>query len=203
MKIVLIAIAGVLTLGIVFMIWRYTVTIRGAYKRDCAIAALIAPVIEAIENGEAVHDAAIATLAQRLDTRCALYRALHEIGQPERFPKKWAALERIAEADLAVWLMHPNELRALPDEIELAGVFEREAGEPPAPCRYFVFKYRMLAPHWAAEEGWMAGAAGPYWDDEAPLFPPCGVFSRFEPFEEATPEEHLRRVEEIIEHFLD
>lgn len=105
-----------------------------------------------------------------------------QIDQEELFPDEHRELKYIAESDLAAWLLHPNELDAVPDNIELAEVIEREGGEPREKYRFYVFKFRTLEPHWMAKHGWVAGVAGPYWDGEDPEDAPPGVFSRFEAF---------------------
>lgn len=55
-------------------------------------------------------------------------------------------------------------------------------GQPTEACRFFVFRFRTKPPHWAAKDGWLAGVAGPYWENEEPDLVPAGVFSRFEAF---------------------
>lgn len=154
--------------------------------------------VSAIESGGQYSAVALTTLAKRRDTRSVLFRALHEVRKAEVFPKEYGALWQIAESDLTAWLMHPNELGKVPDEMILAKEIDRSEGEPPQKYKFFIFKFRTLPPHWAADEGWTAGIAGPYWDGKLPLVSPPGVFSRFESFDSATPEEHLQKTEELV-----
>lgn len=199
MKIALIIIGIVVVLIVAFGVWRYFATVIGGLRRDQALVAEIQPIIMAIREGGEVPMDQIARLAERTDTRSALYRALHEIDRSDLFPEQYRELKQIAESDLVVWLLHQNELGAKPDEIELARVIEKVEGDPiEEKYRFFVFKFRTHPPHWAAKDGWMAGVAGPYCDGEDPLQSPPGVFSRFEAFDSATPEEHLQKTEGLV-----
>jgi len=96
---------------------------------------------------------------------------------------------------MVVWLMHPNELDAAPDAIVFVKEIDREDGSPPVKHRYFIFKYRKKPPHWAANKGWLAGATGPYTMDGKLLDRPTAIFSEFVKFDEATPEEHLEKIQ--------
>jgi hypothetical protein len=49
----------------------------------------------------------------------------------------------------------------------------------------------MEPAHWASKMGWMAGVAGPYWDNtELPEFA-SGTFSELAPFDRMTVEQHV------------
>ena len=48
-----------------------------------------------------------------------LFAKLKEIGRAELFPTDYLSIEKVAESDLAHWLMHPNELGAAPSGMEL------------------------------------------------------------------------------------
>lgn len=198
MKVVLIVIGCLVALVVVFIVWRYIATIAGASRRDQALLSAIEPVLSAVRSGATVATDQLIDLARRPDTRSILFRALHELNQSGLIPEEYRSLRSIAESDLVGWLVHPNELGAVPDEIELLKEIEREEGDPPEKYRFFVFKFRTKPPHWAAKDGWTAGVAGPYWDGEPPLHMPAGVFSRFESIDSATPEEHLHKVEKLV-----
>lgn len=71
-------------------------------------------------------------------------------------------------------------------------------GQPTEACRFFVFRFRTKPPHWAAKDGWLAGVAGPYWENEEPDLVPAGVFSRFEAFDSCSPDEHLNKTVELV-----
>src|SRR5271157_4054689 len=63
----------------------------------------------------------------------------------------------------------------------------------------FLFRFRAEPSNFASKRGWMAGVAGPYWDDdESPDFA-SGTFSELTPFDSLTVEQHvesLRRASE-------
>lgn len=56
-------------------------------------------------------------------------------------------------------LIFPTELNAAPDEIELIKTVRVDKPITGA-IEYFVFKFRMHEPHWAAKDGWMVGVSG-------------------------------------------
>jgi hypothetical protein len=103
----------------------------------------------------------------------------------------------MAEADLVVWLNHPNELGSVPDEMELMASLPVPAAGSEGQ-RYFLFRYRMRPPHWAAENGWLAGVAGPYAINGPVLSGASGTFSRFEPYDSKSPEEHVRATHQLM-----
>jgi hypothetical protein len=83
------------------------------------------------------------------------------------------------------WLMHPHELDAKPDAVELVGMVDASKfGES---GHYLVFRYRTNPPHWAAQDGWLGGIVGPYPDDA--VLDPGGVhaFSSFAAIDASSP----------------
>jgi len=198
MEIALIVIGGLIVLAAALLLTLYFRMVICGRRRRSVLLGEINPVIAKLKAGEPPPIEQINEFVKRPETRSLMYRALHEIGQEELFPEEFRTLAHIAESDLVKWLLHPNELDAVPDAIELAATIERSADEPSQKSRFYVFKFRTLAPHWMAERGWVAGVAGPYWDDVDPVVSPPGVFSEFEPFSLRTPEEHLARIEPIV-----
>ncbi|MCI0624687.1 MAG: hypothetical protein L0387_24085 [Acidobacteria bacterium] len=67
----------------------------------------------------------------------------------------------------------------------------------PQPSDYFVFRFRMKAPHWAAKDGWAAGVAGPYMTAGEPCPDAAGTFSQFEAYDSRSPEEHVKFIHEL------
>ncbi len=134
-------------------------------------------------------------IAKSSETRNWVYRGLAELDRLDLFPAEYATQEAFAESEMVNWLTYPTELARVPDEIELMAVIpetlEEGAGET------YVFRFRTLPPHWAAREGWMAGAAGPFLFAESPS-PDArrGTFSTFTSWDEHSPEEHLRMIKE-------
>ncbi len=196
MKTFLFVLAGLAVFILAVLLWLYAVAIWGGQKRMNALRARIEPVLARVRQGQPVPPEQIEPLARSPDTRNLLARSLRELGKEDLFPKLYRTPEAIAESDLVVWLLHPNELGAKPDQIELAQVIEREQGTRKG--RFFVFRFRTLPPHWAAKSGWMAGVAGPYWNGEEPAGPPAIVFSEFEAFDSRSPENHLATIEKLV-----
>jgi hypothetical protein len=207
MKIVLIAVAAVAGLAIAFVVWRLIATFQATKRRDRGLFEQVAPLIEQIKSGKEPDPAEIAKLADRMETRRAVYHALKELHREPLFPEQYLTKQAAAESDLAYWLLHPNELGSVPDGLELMTTVGRQyKGRP---LEYYVFRYRMLEPHWSAADGWMVGVSGPY-PEGSPLY--CwapGTFSTFEKYDSKTPEEHVDWLHETMikkrayEHLFD
>ena len=196
MKTFLLTLAGFFAFVFAFVYWRIVATQRAADRRSAALLSRIEPAIATVLAGGRPDPDSISALASDPATRNLLFWNLHELGRGELFPAEHRTLAAIGESDLVFWLLHPNELAAAPDEIELVKEVERELGG--RRMRFLVFRYRVHPPHWAAGDGWMAGVAGPYCDGEEPLGPPGGVFSEFEPIDSRTPEQHVDHVVQRI-----
>jgi hypothetical protein len=108
----------------------------------------------------------------------------------------------IAEAEMATWLAYPNELGAQPDEIELLRTVEFDT--PNGPVDLFVFRFLIHEPHWAAENGWMIGVAGPYLRSLQPTTRGLGyTFSKLDR-EDAMPiVDHVNGLLEIVARFAE
>jgi hypothetical protein len=101
------------------------------------------------------------------------------------------------------WLTYPTELAREPDEIEQVAVVTQEMAAPLGLVDYYVFRFRTLPPHWAAEQGWMGGVSGPYIRAEEPTPNAQGqTFSKFEPWEGTTPEQLVHEIQELFEGML-
>lgn len=196
MTILLIIVGSVLGLIVLFVVWRLIATVRATGKRDRLIYGHVAPIVDALNAGLTPDEKEIARLAQRKDTRRALYEALKEHGKEAHFPRRYLNVEAAAEADMVYWLLHPNELGSAPDEIELmTRVKRREEG---VEIEYFVYRYRMHEPHWAAADGWTVGISGPYLEG-SPLYSWApGTFSTFEKYDSKTPDEHVDWVHDTM-----
>jgi hypothetical protein len=73
-------------------------------------------------------------------------------------------------------MLHPNELQAPPEKLEHVEKVVRDLDGQTA--NFYVMRYKMPAGHWAAEDGWMLGLAGPYFANEPPYSGVAGAFSR-------------------------
>jgi hypothetical protein len=108
----------------------------------------------------------------------------------------------IAEAEMATWLAYPTELGAAPDEIELLRTVEFES--PDGPVDLFVFRFRTHQPHWAAEDGWMIGVAGPYLRSLQPTTHGLGyTFSKLDGEDEMPIVDHVNGLLEIVAGFAE
>lgn len=188
MKLALLILGALVALFVLFIAWRIYATHAGTRRTYLRLAAKIAPVNQALQEGRVPRQIDLDVFAADRTTRKVLYEALEAHNRLDLFPAAFRTQEALAEADLAAWLSHPNELGAPPDEIELIE-------KTPAPGLdgqvYYVFRFRVRAPHWAANDGWMAGVAGPY-DNRGELAAHGrGTFSRFEADDSRTPEEHV------------
>ena len=101
---------------------------------------------------------------------------------------------------MVAWLLHPDELGRAPDEIELIETVGVETTEAERTHDYYVFRFRMLEPHPAAANGWMAGVSGPFVRGDPPTTASLGeTFSTFEPAEGKTAQQHVEAVRQIME----
>ena len=191
MKTILITIGVLVAIAAIVVVWLVWAAIAGGRRSYATLAARIEPVVKRLVAGEPPDPADLARFAQDRETRKVLYDALERHQKLDLFPASWLTAEAMAEADLVVWLNHPNELAAFPDEIELMATLPAPGADSERQ-RYFVFRYRMNPPHWSAKDGWLAGVAGPYPVD-GPVAPHAtGTFSRFEPYDSKPPEAHLQ-----------
>jgi hypothetical protein len=150
--------------------------------------------------GKEVNAKPIEGAAAYAEVRNYLFDRLQKIGKEDLFPKKYRTQEAFAEANMVDWLAHPAELGRVPDEIELMKAYSMDLGGQEGVCDYYVFRFRMLPPHEAAKEGWLAGVAGPFRQKDEPTTNALGhTFSAFEKWESRSPEDHLKRIRELIE----
>jgi hypothetical protein len=187
MRTVLTVAGSLFGLIVAFVIWRIHATYAGGRRAYMKLAARIAPVAEAIGAGREPAESDLRQFAGDRRTRQVLHDLLSQVGKLHLFPGEFRTWDAMAEADMVGWLNHPNELGGPPHEIELM----KKVPAPGAEGDYFVFRYRMSEPHWAAKDGWMTGVAGPYDLAAEPVPYGRGTFSRFEAYDSRTPEEHV------------
>jgi hypothetical protein len=198
MNIILMILGGLAFVVVAVVAWLIWAAYAGGAKSYARLAARIEPVASRLAAGQDPDPADLERFARDRVTRRVLYDALERHQKLALFPPKYLTPALMAEADLIVWLNHPNELGAVADEIELmstlpvpASGFEHQ--------RYFLFRYRTSPPHWAAKDGWLAGVAGPYPTEGAVTSPAAsGTFSRFEPYDSKTPEEHVAATHQLV-----
>lgn len=196
MKWLLATLGGVALLILIFVAWRYYMTVRGRWVYFHALSG-IAPVLKALRVGTIPDSAEVLRFAEDRRTRKVLFDTLTEAKRLDLFPSQYLTWEALAESDLALWLWHPNELGSPPDEIELMAKVPAPSPALPHPSEYFLFRFRTQPPHWAAKDGWMAGVAGPYMTAGDPSPHAGGTFSQFEPYDSRSPEEHVKIIHEL------
>ena len=142
-----------------------------------------------IRRGEPVGTDQIEPIAASNEVREILWDELSKLGMQPLMPEYWRSPEALAESALSRWLTHPNELNALPEEIELMKTFPAEDDEGRA-ADVYLFRYREYPKPWEPGEGWMAGIAGRYPDGEE--FD--SAWSGFKRWDSMTPEEHFENL---------
>ena len=197
LKWALIGVASLVAVVVAFVVWRLWATVAGGGRAYAALRARLGPVLAQLEAGETPPAEDLERFAADRATRKVLHEELDERGKLDLFPARFLTQESMAEADLCAWLNHPNELGTVPDEIELMDVVPARGGAFDG-HRYYLFRYRTHAPHWAANDGWMAGVAGPYPAEGPVARTAAGTFSRFEPWGQRTPEEHVRITHDLV-----
>lgn len=144
-------------------------------------------ITSALQQGLAVPKDRVSSVAKFPEVRCLLYDRLLALDAVERLPPEHRTQAALAEGDLARWLAHPNELGRAADQLELYRVEQQvEAG---APLEWYLFRFRMEAPHPLAERGWMAGISGPFSPGNIETHG-TGTFSDFVSWGELEPDEH-------------
>lgn len=176
--------------------WRIIATLRGGKRVFDELSREISPVTDAVAAGKEPDAEDVYRLAAKPATRKLLFESLARSGRLDLFPDEYRTWEALAEGDLVYWLLHPNELGAAPDYMELMASVP--APPPDASLTYFVFRFRMQPPHWAAKSGHMAGIAGPYDTSGEPVPHAAGTFSRFEAYDSRTANEHVKVIHEAL-----
>jgi hypothetical protein len=197
LKIAGVVLAIVVAAIILLVAWLYYRAVAGGRRAYKALADRIAPVTNALVKGEVPSEDLLRRFAADRETRKVLFETLESFDRIGLFPAEFLTWELLAEADLVAWLAHPNELGSVPPEIELLARVP-EPGNASADAAYFIFRFRVHEPHWAAKNGWLAGVAGPYSTSGTPTAGGRGTFSRFEPAERHTPEEHVALAHQAV-----
>lgn len=188
---------ALLLLFLGFLLYRAMATTRATRRLDEEIAAQVEPVWAALERAEEVETALLDRLAADPLTRNELHDMLRFRRRLDLFPDRYRHPAAFAEADLVRWLRHPNELGCVPDEIERMALVEQESSPGGPMVDYYLFRFRMHPPHWAAEKGWLAGVAGPY-DGVQSDASAAGTFSRFEPYDSRPPDQHVALIHALL-----
>jgi hypothetical protein len=147
--------------------------------------------------GHDVSDAALHDIAAASETRNFLFDYLDETNRRQRFPKEFRTQEAFAESEMVDWLIYPTELGRAPHEIELLRTVESKVGGDD--MLYYVWKFRTHPPHWAAEDGWMVGVAGPFLARVAPSTAAYGeTFSTFAKLDETDIDAYVDEIRSLV-----
>ena len=179
-----------------FAIYRYVMVKRQNTQLNQARFDRIKLLNEKLKNGENLMELDILPFAKNILTRQTTFELLNEYSKTELFPKEFLTIEKGAESNLANWLEFPTELDSCPDEMELVKkvTYNIESKN----VYYYVFKFRINEPHWAAKDGWMSGVVGPYFDDSKPYDFPSGTFSRLSKIDSVSSDDEAKWVHENI-----
>jgi len=197
-------IAGGLVIGalLAFVGWRYVAMWRASRESTRVGLRLmdeLEPVWKPVYAGNDPNPVDVANFAANPQTRETLFDFLLFHKKLSQFPNEYRTPLALAESQLVRWLMHPNELGCAPDKIEFVATASPNTQE-----KWLVFRFRTDPPHWAAEDGWMAGVVGPFSSsckleetedipDSAPV-----VFSMFRAFDSLTPQEHATACQKLF-----
>ncbi len=160
-------------------------------------------ILSLLRRGQEVPQDQVDEVASSHEMRRPLYEGMEELGRLDLFPDVQRSEEAFAYSDMVNWLCFPTELDREPDDIELMEVASVESGDEDGILNYYIFRFRTLEPHWAAESGWTAGVSGPFIRAESPSpDSPTDTFSSFEPWDSKSPEEHLGDVQNFVSELL-
>lgn len=150
-----------------------------------------------LRKGEDVPENLLEALAADNVCRKELAKQLDEIGLLDRFPSQYWNQASLAEAEMVTWLRFPTELGRAPDEIREIDVVPIDTEDGPADL--YVFAFKTDPPHWAAENSWMVGIAGPYLTATQPTISGLGAtFSSLKSLDSMTVEDHMRTLLDIV-----
>ena len=152
-----------------------------------------------LDSDKTITEQDVYPFAVKPSTRELTYQLLDEYNKTDLFPKKFYTIEKAAESNLVNWLVYPTELNAFPDELEYLQRISINSDEDDDAFHYEVFRYRINEPHWAAENGWMLGVVGPYYNESLPYDYPAATFSRTDSTtDKVTPEDEALWVHQNI-----
>jgi hypothetical protein len=198
MEIALAFVGLVIIAGVGYVLYKRRSLRKATLDRDAEVFELVKPVADLVERGEEPPAEVLTELAADPALRSMLFAVLRVNQKENLFPAPYLNMESGAESSLVYWLLHPDELGSRPDHLRFLKKVSRthqfREQEKKTELDYYVFKFRMNAPHWASEEGWMLGTAGPYVNDSEPYDFAPATFSNFTSVKSQTPEEFVHGV---------
>ena len=125
--------------------------VRGMADRDPELR--LSAAFVCLNAGIPVSDSVIGSLAADFRVRNVLFLRLQERGLGQRFPTKYHNQQAIAESDLALWLVNPENSGRFPQEIKFLKTLPME--DDPAAEQVYVFRFRYPG------DTWRIGISGP------------------------------------------
>jgi uncharacterized membrane protein YkvA (DUF1232 family) len=161
---------------------------------------LLTTALALLRRGEEVPQAVIDRVAATPETRNLLYQRLSDLDALERFPERHVTQLAFAESEMANWIL--DDVGCAPDEMVLGKIVSVDSDTPDGPLDFYVFRFRIRPPHWAASPRWQAGVAGPFLRKDAPTVEALGsTSSAFEAWSSRTPEEHAGDLQNAVEAY--
>ena len=154
-------------------------------------------IISLYRHKKEINPVVVNKIAADNEMRKWIFDFLDENRLRNKYPSKYFNQTDLAISDMVNWLIYPTELGSAPDHISLEKIltekidgFEHD---------FFIFKFKVDPPHWAADDGWMAGVAGPFKKDEQPTIKGSGhTFSNFAAWESKSAEEHFEDITGLV-----
>lgn len=196
---IVVGIIGLLGLCLIlYVAYRYFKVRRENNKMNELRNERIKPLFQKLEGGIYVSPDEVYPYAANILSREDTFTLLQHFKQEGLFPAEFNTIVKAAESRLANWLEFPTELGKCPDEIEFVKqvtiLFNNNEDEK---IYYQVFRFKTHAPHWAANDGWIMGVTGPYFDD-MPAYGCAMAFSRFVVEEKTSPEQEAQWMHDNI-----
>jgi hypothetical protein len=191
---------GLIVLAIVvFGVYRFVTVKRQNNQLNAERFDRVKELYDKLESGQVITENDVLPFAKNRSTRQTAFELLAEYDKTNLFPNEFNNLISGAESNLANWLEFPTELDACPDEMEHIKRVTFDFDGQHNFVHYEVFKYKVYEPHWAANDGWILGVVGPYFDDSKPYDFPHATFSRISSrLDQITPYEEAKWVHENI-----
>lgn len=144
--------------------------------------------VAALRRGATFDRNALDSIAENHHARWIIGLGVRQLRRPELMPERHRTITAFAYANMVQWLTFETELGREPDEIELMAMHRRQKDR--SAVEIFLFRFRTFEPHWAAENGWIAGVAGPFSLEGDFVGGGWLTFSTFTPWEAKSPIEH-------------
>jgi hypothetical protein len=179
-----------------YILWTLFKARKKNDTRDYGYLNAIIPILNEIKDGKKPNQKEIKAICEDYAQRFFNIRLLNSYERLDLIPTEYQNQLSGAISSLSYLLTNSDNLGASPDQIELQDTIPFPSPDATKDVIYYVFRFKMNPPHWAAATGWRAGVAGPYYPDTPYYVMAFGTFSRFDPINDLTSEGHARWVHE-------